>query len=60
MVAVSILLNSDDAEREEHLDYVRELLMYYVRKFEDIYGNTFTVYNVHSLTHLADDVEHFK
>ncbi|KAL0150376.1 hypothetical protein M9458_054193, partial [Cirrhinus mrigala] len=60
MVAMSILLNSDDAEREEHLDYVRELLMYYVRKCEDIYGNTFTVYNVHSLLHLPDDVEHFR
>lgn len=26
----------------------------------DIYGNTFTVYNVHSLIHLPDDVEHFR
>ncbi|KAL1250927.1 hypothetical protein QQF64_018723 [Cirrhinus molitorella] len=29
---MSVLLNSDDTEHEEHLDYVRELLMYYVRK----------------------------
>lgn len=60
MVAMSILLNSDDAEHEEHLDYVRQLFMYYVRKCVVICGNTFTVYNVHSLIHLPDDVEHFR
>lgn len=60
MVAMSVLLNSDDAEREEHLDYVRELLVYYVRKCKDIYGKTFTVCNVHSLIHLPYDVEHFR
>lgn len=59
MVAVSVLLNSNDADRKEHLDYARELLMYYVKKCEAIYGNTFAVYNVHSLIHLPDDVEHF-
>jgi len=34
--------------------------MYFVEKSEEFYGKTFAVYNVHSLTHLPDDVEHFK
>jgi len=59
MVGVSVLLNSDDADRKEHLGYARELLLYYVKKSEAIYGKTFAVYNVHSLIHLPDDVEHF-
>jgi len=31
--------------------------MYFVEKSEEFYGKTFAVYNVHSLTHLPDDVE---
>ncbi len=55
------MLNSDDTEREEYLDYVRELLMYYLRKCKDIYIETPSPYtNVHSLIHLPDDVEHFR
>lgn len=58
-VIMSILLNSDEV-RNRYLGYARDLVMYFVKKCERIYGTTFTVYNVHSLIHLPDDVEHFQ
>jgi hypothetical protein len=42
-----------------HTGYARELLVYFVKTSELIYGETFVSYNVHSLIHIADDVEHF-
>ncbi|XP_041926913.1 uncharacterized protein LOC121690429 isoform X2 [Alosa sapidissima] len=59
-VVMSILLNSDDVLRNEYLGYARDLTVYFVEKSEEIYGKTFAVYNVHSLTHLPDNVEHFQ
>ncbi|XP_071139291.1 uncharacterized protein [Mytilus edulis] len=58
-VAMSILLEPDDNFRNAHLDYARELLVYYVKTAPILYSDTFVSYNVHSLMHLADDVEHF-
>lgn len=57
---MSILLNSDDVLRNEYLGYARDLTLYFVEKSKEIYGKTFALYNVHSLTHLSDDVEHFQ
>ncbi len=59
-VIMSILLNSDDVLRNEYLGYARDLTVYFVEKSEEFYGKTFAVYNVHSLTHLPDDVKHFQ
>ena len=59
MVAMAIMLNSDDKEQNEHLNYARELILSFVKKCQKVYGKAFTVYNVHSLCHLPDDVEHF-
>ena len=59
-VAMSILLNSDDQKRNEYLPYASELLVYFVKKCREIYGNTFAVYNVHSLVHLPADVQNFQ
>ena len=59
-VALSIMLDSDDDKRNSYLGYANELIVYFVKKCKDIYGDTFTVYNVHSLTHLHEDVEFFK
>ncbi len=56
---MSVLLNSD-VVRNKYLGYARDLVMYFVNKSKRIYGKTFTVYNVLSLTHLPDDVEHFQ
>ena len=55
-VAVSILLTSDDQRRAEYTSYARDLLEYFVKKCKQYYGSTFTVYNVHNLLHLHEDV----
>ena len=56
-VGVAILLNSDDEIRNQYRDYDAELLLYFVHEASRIYGDTFTVYNVHGLVHLADDLQ---
>ena len=58
-VAMSILLESDDNFRNEHLEYAMELLIYFVKNSTRVYGEIFVSYNVHALIHLADDVEHY-
>ena len=58
-IAVSMLLDEDEEKRRTYMAYARQLLDYFVAKSPDIYGNTFNVYNIHSLRHLADDAEHF-
>lgn len=58
-VAMSILLESDEDFRNEHLSYARELLKYFVKTSEMVYGDTFVSYNIHSLIHIADDVEYY-
>lgn len=40
--------------------YGNELLEYFVKEAEVIYGETFLSYNVHCLQHLADFAEHYK
>lgn len=40
-VAMSILLNSSDEQRNAYLPYAQELLVYFVRKCKDIYGETY-------------------
>ena len=56
-VAMSIMLNSNSETRKFYLNYAQELIDYFVRNAADIYGNTFTVYNVHSLKHVPEDVK---
>lgn len=51
---MSILL-SENINREL-VCYAKELLLWFVRSSVNVYGNIFTVYNVHGLIHLADDV----
>ena len=55
-------MNPDDhrEKRNEYLPYARQMLQYFVGNFHHIYGSLFNVYNVHSLLHLSDDVEHFQ
>jgi hypothetical protein len=54
-VAISILLDSDEDNRNRYVAYSRDLLLYFVTQCKHLYGSTFTTYNVHSLLHLADD-----
>ena len=58
-VAVSLLLETNCERRNAYLDYARKLLEFFVKNCQHMYGDTFTVYNVHSLLHLADDVRYF-
>lgn len=59
-VAMSFLLDNHKDKRNKYLAYSRQLLDYFVGNCHTIYGSTFNVYNVHNLTHLCDDVEHFQ
>ena len=58
-VAISLLLQTDDEKRVEYLEYARELLQLFVNSSREVFTDIFTVYNVHSLLHLPDDVEYF-
>jgi hypothetical protein len=42
-----------------HIDYAHECLCQFVRQAAALYGDGFIVYNVHGLTHLANDVRQF-
>lgn len=57
-IAMHILLSPTKCVRL--CSYARELLRFFVANCEAIYGRIMLVYNVHSLLHLADDVEKFK
>ena len=52
-------MNDNYEFRNGNLDYVRQLLVYFVNQAPVHYGQTFVVYNVHNLIHLPDDVEFF-
>lgn len=41
------------------LDYARQLLEFFVKNFQDIYGAQFISHNVHGLIHLCDDYEKY-
>ena len=56
-VATILLLKSKPKVNE--VQFAKELLIWFVKNSETVYGCTFNVYNVHSLIHLADDVLHF-
>ena len=58
-LAMRIFLDSNVIVRNNHLQYAKDLLNYFVVKSEEFYGPTFSVYNVHSLTHLHEDVSFF-
>lgn len=54
---VMILLNS--SLNKDYNSYANDLLHLFVRNGTEIYGDTFCIYNVHSLIHLADDAKRF-
>jgi hypothetical protein len=59
-LAIAIMLDTNVEKRNAYLQYARELIAHFVHGCEAIYGNTFVVYNVHSLLHLPDDVHFFQ
>ena len=40
-------------------DYAQSILVQFVHHFSELYGPQQTVYNVHGVTHLANDVKNF-
>lgn len=46
-VALSILLSSDENTGRSYIAYAEELLKYFVKRCDDLYGKIFAVYNVH-------------
>ncbi|XP_063061794.1 uncharacterized protein si:dkey-242h9.3 isoform X6 [Engraulis encrasicolus] len=58
-VAMSILLESDDKIRNAYLQYARDLIKHFITCCDLLYGKTFSVYNVHGLSHLHEDASHF-
>jgi len=51
-IAMRILLSSDYCK---YLEYAYQLLEYFVKTFQKIYGITFMSHNVHGLLHLVED-----
>jgi hypothetical protein len=58
-VAVGILLSEKLSADEVHRQFAHDLLVYFVSKSAELYGEEFLVYNVHSLTHSSEEVKHF-
>ena len=59
-IAIRILCNDNGDFRNARVEVARKLLEYFVDNSTEFFGETFCVYNVHSLLHLPDDVEHFQ
>ena len=59
-VAMNILHTENDERRTEYLPYARALILEFIRDSSHLLGPSFVVYNVHSLSHIPDDVEQFQ
>nr|XP_055051614.1 uncharacterized protein LOC129437480 [Misgurnus anguillicaudatus] len=58
-VGMSILLDENDARRGHYQEYAQNLLEHFVDTSSELYGDTFTTYNIHSIKHIADHVFNF-
>lgn len=56
-VAITICLRPTICQ--QYSDYCEQLLSFFVQQFAKLYGHSQVVYNVHCLTHLADDVRRY-
>ena len=56
---VAIFILATPAVADSLLKYAEELLEYFVRHFQKLYGFEFLSYNVHALLHLVEDVRKF-
>nr|XP_047123551.1 uncharacterized protein LOC124805780 isoform X1 [Hydra vulgaris] len=60
VLAIRMLCEENINLRQTYLNSARELINYFVTNAHEHYGNTFTVYCIHNLKHLPDDVEYFQ
>ena len=58
-MALNILLSECKVKRVELIDYAQNRLQYLVYNCCYFYGESFTVYNIHGLLHLSEDVRQF-
>jgi hypothetical protein len=58
-VALNVLLSETLSRDCRFRQFAHELLLHFVSSSAELYGDEFLVYNVHSLTHLAAETEHF-
>ena len=58
---MGILVTEDDEIRRGMLDFAEQLILSWVDESSsnDLYGETFPVYNVHGLKHIVDDARYF-
>lgn len=54
-----IFLEFDEDFRYDYILYVRELLKYFVKILEMVYGDIFVFYNIYFLIYIVDDVEYY-
>ena len=52
-ISMLILINSNS--NVERISYAKNLLRFFINDCENLYGNCFCIYNVHMLSHIADD-----
>ena len=58
-MALNILLSECEVKRAELINYTQNLLQYFVRNCCYFYGESFTVYNIHGLLHMSEDIRQF-
>lgn len=55
--AIRILCHETDCITNN--EYAKDLLIFFVKTSEHLYGKEFMIYNIHNLTHLSNDVAKF-
>ena len=58
-IAISIMLETDSEKRTAQMQLARRMTNNFISSSKDAYSDIFNVYNVHCLSHLAEDVEFF-
>jgi len=58
-VAVNILISEKLSVQSEFREFAHKLILHFVSKSAEIFGDEFLVYNVHSLNHLDAETEAF-
>ena len=59
LLHVSMTILSSPSLSSEFAKYAEELLIVFAKNFGDTFGKEMLIYNVHAITHLADDVQQF-
>ena len=57
MHALCLLVSDNYVNTLSNITISRKLFNIFIKKGKELYGDSFLVYNVHSLIHLVDDAE---